>query len=167
VEPIRYTFEVVEPTAPAAQTLLHEYYGEVLARRYGRPVTDTEIATSFAGDSNDGMTPPEGIFVVAYRDDEACGCAGVRSIGAQTGEVKRVYVRPLARRTGLATLLMDRIEDQARVQGMTVLRLDTRRDLHEAREMYRRRGYEETRPYRGSPLAEVWFEKQLSPVAGI
>jgi len=55
------------------------------------------------------MTPPDGIFILASTAGVAHGCAGLRLVDNQTAEVKRVYVRPTARRNKLGTLLMAEI----------------------------------------------------------
>jgi len=109
------------------------------------------------------MTPPNGIFIVASEAGVAHGCAGLRLVDNQTGEVKRVYVRPTARRNKLGTLLMAEIETYAQTRGLSSLRLDSRHDLHEARAMYTQLGYRDTPRFNGSTLAEIWLEKKLEP----
>jgi GNAT superfamily N-acetyltransferase len=163
---IRYEFTPADPADPAeavAQELLREYFGEVLSRRFRRPATDDEITAALTDDPNHGMTPPDGIFIVASAAGVAHGCAGLRLVDNQTGEVKRVYVRPTARGNKLGTLLMAEIETYARTRGLSSLRLDSRRDLHEARAMYTQQGYRDTPRFDGSTLAELWLEKKLEP----
>jgi hypothetical protein len=41
------------------------------------------------------------------------------------------------------------------------MRLDTRRDLLEAQELYRRLGYAEVEPFNQEPYANHWFAKHL------
>ena len=158
---IEYEIVPVDPSAPVGQQLLNEYFGEVLTRQHNRPATVDEVTAAFLDDPNDGMTPPDGIFIVAFSEATAHGCAGLRLLDDQTGELKRVYVRPSARRNGVGTLLMARIEDYALTRGLRSLRLNTRLNLHEARAMYGRRGYHDTERFNQSALAEVWLEKIL------
>jgi GNAT superfamily N-acetyltransferase len=160
---VRYELTPVDPAEPVAQKLLSEYFGEVLTRRYGRRAIDDEITAALTDDPSYGMTPPDGIFVVASADGVAHGCAGLRLIDHRTGEVKRVYVRPAARRHKLGTLLMAEIETYALTRGLRTLRLDSRHDLHEARAMYAHQGYRDTPRFNHSTLAEIWLEKQLDP----
>jgi len=160
---IRYEFTLVDPAGLVAQQLLREYFGEVLNRLYRRPATDDEITAALTDDPNYGMTPPDGIFIVASAAGVAHGCAGLRLVDNQTGEVKRVYVRPTARRNKLGTLLMAEIETYAQTRGLSSLRLDSRHDLHEARAMYTQLGYRDTPRFNGSTLAEIWLEKKLEP----
>ena len=37
---------------------------------------------------------PEGCVLLAWKDGQPVGCAALRQVDAQTGEMKRVYVRP-------------------------------------------------------------------------
>jgi L-amino acid N-acyltransferase YncA len=68
---------------------------------------------------------------------------------------------PAARRRGLGSLPLSRLEDHARDHGVATLRLDTRRDLVEARRLYARHGYREVRPFSHGPYSDHWFEKTL------
>ena len=48
-----------------------------------------------------------------------------------------------------------------RRHGVTTLRLDTRRDLTEARRLYARHGYREVPPFSHGPYADHWVEKTV------
>ena len=76
------------------------------------------------------------------------GCAGLRLLPGRIGEVTRVFVVPAARRRGLGSPAAELAwKIHARRHGVTTLRLDTRRDLTEARRLYARHGYQEVRPF--------------------
>jgi ribosomal protein S18 acetylase RimI-like enzyme len=68
---------------------------------------------------------------------------------------------PAARRRGLGSRLLDHLEARARDHRVATLRLDTRRDLVEARRLYASHGYREVRPFGHGPYSDHWFEKQL------
>ncbi|GAA1221136.1 hypothetical protein GCM10009665_09110 [Kitasatospora nipponensis] len=69
---------------------------------------------------------------------------------------------------GGAAGLLAAVEAPAGGLGLTVLRLDTRGDLVEARALYARHGYREIPRYNDSRYADHWFEKSLpGPVAGV
>ena len=68
---------------------------------------------------------------------------------------------PAARRRGLGSRLLDELETHARDHQVTTLRLDTRRDLVEARQLYARHGYTEVRPFSHGPYSDHWFQKDL------
>jgi GNAT superfamily N-acetyltransferase len=109
-----------------------------LTRRYG------------AGDATwqldlDEFKPPLGIFLVARADSHPAGCVGVRSITSpalHVGEVKRLWVRPDLRRSGVAAALMERIEDRARFAGYVQLYLETGDAQPEAQALYAKLGWE-------------------------
>jgi ribosomal protein S18 acetylase RimI-like enzyme len=85
--------------------------------------------------------------------------AGLRLLPGGIGEVTRVYVMPAARRRGLGSRLLDELETHARDHQVTTLRLDTRRDLVEARRLYVSHGYTEVRPFSHGPYSDHWFVK--------
>jgi GNAT superfamily N-acetyltransferase len=72
-----------------------------------------------------------------------------------------MFVRPEARGTGVAALLLAAAEQRARADGAAVIRLSTRNDLVEACALYATHGYQEIPPYGDDPLAEHWLEKKL------
>src|SRR4051794_23439396 len=63
-------------------------------------------------------------FVIRYNDLPA-GCGGVKLVGSEYGEIKRMYVRPQFRGLGLAKLMLAHLQDYTRAQGIHVLRLET------------------------------------------
>jgi putative acetyltransferase len=63
-------------------------------------------------------------FFLARRNGAAIGCGGI-ALFDDFAEVKRMYVRETARGRGVAQALLTRIEIEARVAGLVVLRLET------------------------------------------
>lgn len=57
---------------------------------------------------------------------------------------------------------MAELEQHSRARGLTTLRLDTRSDLTEARNLYARIGFTEIDAFNSSPYAEHWFERSLN-----
>lgn len=125
-----------------------------LTERYGTP------------DSEPGPAPTADdvtYFVVAYRDGEPAGCGGLRTIDDSHGEIKRMFVTPTHRGTGVSTAVLSRLEDEARSLGWVRLVLETGDAQPEAIRFYEREGY--TRipnfgHYADSALS-VCFEKRL------
>jgi ribosomal protein S18 acetylase RimI-like enzyme len=111
---------------------------------------------------SDDLAPPRGLLLVAQEKGGVLGCAGLRLLPGHAAEVTRVFVVPAARRRGLGSRLLDCLEEHARRRGVSALRLDTRRDLIEARRLYTRHGYREVAPFSSGPYADHWFEKTLS-----
>nr|WP_232792560.1 GNAT family N-acetyltransferase [Actinacidiphila yeochonensis] len=149
--------------APESQALLRRYYTELVSRYHGRPTDDAEVSAVLAEEPSDDLTRPTGEFTVARLDGIPVGCAGVRAVSGATVELTRVYVAPEARRRGVASVLVAAAEELAREAfGASRMRLDTRRDLVEARALYARLGYQEVAAFNRSPYADHWFEKPLS-----
>jgi len=154
---------VTPPASPAARAVLHAYFADLAGRYYRRPATEEEITAAMRDEPSDDLTPPGGLLLVASEGNSVLGCAGLRLLRGQIGEVTRVFVMPAARRRGLGSRLLDHLEAHARHHDITILRLDTRRDLAEARRLYARHGYTEVCPFSQGPYSDHWFEKVLSP----
>lgn len=107
------------------------------------------------------LTPPHGMLFVAHVDGVARGIVGVRFLGTDSAEIKRMWVDPDARGLGLARRLLSAAEDSIAASGRTSVVLDTHASLVEAIALYRSTGYEETTPYNDNPYAELWFHKSL------
>lgn len=101
-------------------------------------------------------------FVVARLRGRAVGCGGLKPLDASTGEIKRMWVAPEARGLGIARRLLEALEEQARLGGMTRILLDTNRSLLEAQAMYRKAGYRDIPSYNDNSYADFWFEKDLA-----
>ena len=153
---------VTSPAAEEARRVLRAYFDDVASRYYGRPATADEIAAAMSEDPSDDLAPPRGLLLVAQEKGDVLGCAGLRLLPGPAAEVTRVFVVPAARRRGLASRLLDCLEEHARRHQASALRLDTRRDLVEARRLYARHGYREVAPFSSGPYADHWFEKALS-----
>jgi GNAT superfamily N-acetyltransferase len=107
--------------------------------------------------------PPEGLFLVAYLQDEPAGCGAIRRHGDDVAEIKRMYVRAVHRGRGLARLLLAELEAAALRAGRRRIVLETGARQPEAIGLYTSAGY---RPipsfgfYRHSPLNRC-FGKDL------
>ncbi|QNA76796.1 GNAT family N-acetyltransferase [Streptomyces sp. So13.3] len=150
------------PGHPEASALLRQYYVELVARYYDRPATDAEVDQVLLDELSDDLVVPTGHFLVVRRDGVPMGCLGVRVLDRDTGELTRMFVRSEARGQGVASRLIAAAELAARdILGVAVLRLDTRKDLVEARALYAKHGYREIPAYNDSQYADHWFEKTL------
>jgi GNAT superfamily N-acetyltransferase len=154
----RWTVSAAPRDDPEAVTLVRRYLAEIIGRYHDRPATDEEIDRELVDDPADDAE----VFLVARRGGVPAGCAAVRLLAPGTAELKRVYVAAEHRRTGGAALLLAEAERAASGLGATALRLDTRRDLVEARALYARHGYAEIEPYHDGPYADHFYEKALT-----
>src|SRR6478609_6493233 len=101
-----------------------------------------EGATHFRLDA-DEVAPGRGAFLVAYADGAPVGCGAVRRLDDAAAEVKRMYVVPTARGTGVARALLAALEAEARRLGARRLLLETGTRLDAAMALYRRAGFVE------------------------
>ena len=91
--------------------------------------------------------PPSGDLLVARVNGEAAGCVALRALDQSTLEMKRLYVRPSARGTGLGKLLVEAAISTARENGYVELRLDTLASMAAAQRLYLSLGFVEIPPY--------------------
>lgn len=144
--------------ADAARSPLNrEYNAEMISRYWGRPTNDAEI-DAYERDEQDHDVP---VFLVISRDGQEAGCLGMRFLGAGVGELTRMFVREPFRGRGAASVLLAAMEEEALRRGLTTLRLDTRKDLVEARSLYAKHGFAEIECYNDAQYADHWFEKRL------
>lgn len=104
-----------------------------LTIRYGTP--DSEPGPAPTADS---IT----VFFVAFGDDDTpLGCGGLRRLDDTEGEIKRMYVAPEARGTGVSTAILSTLERYARRLGWHRLVLETGDAQPDAIRFYEREGY--------------------------
>ncbi len=84
-------------------------------------------------------------------------CVALRPLAPEIGEMKRLYVRPSHRGTGLGRKLTEAIIDAARRKGYRMLRLDTLPQLTTAIAMYRTMGFRKIDKYNDNPIPGVHF----------
>ena len=85
------------------------------------------------------------------------GSVAVRPLPDGTGELRRFYVRPPARGTGLGRALAAAAVARARELGYALLRLDTLPRMKTARRIYASLGFVPCEPYSDNPIPGVLF----------
>lgn len=107
--------------------------------------------------------PPDGALVLAYIDNKPVGMVAMRPVGAGACEMKRLFVRPEGRGSGIGRRLVVEIMHRARAAGFSKMRLDTvAGKMDKAIGLYREFGFEEIAPYYVSPVEHtLFFEADL------
>jgi ribosomal protein S18 acetylase RimI-like enzyme len=149
---------VRDPRHPDARFCLRAYVSELSRRFDGGFDPDRSIPAS-----DDELTPPAGLLLVATLGAQPVGCGALKFHGDGPAELKRMWVAPAARGLGLGRRLLTGLEAQAAAHHVRTLRLETNHSLEEAIGLYRAAGYREVPAFNDEPYAHHWFEKTLGP----
>jgi len=112
--------------------------------------------------------PPEtlagskSVFLVVEQAGELVGCGAAKNCGGWA-ELKRMYLKPRVRGSGIALAMLVRLLDWARAEGLPLARLETGNVSVGALKLYRRAGFKEIGafpPYKPDPLS-IFMERPL------
>ena len=152
----RVVVDVVAHDDPRAEQLFGEYLEELSVRVPG----EVSYHPSTRPDTIE-FSAPHGRLFLALVEGEPVGATALKRLDDDTGELKRMFVRPAGRGLGVGRLLLDAAEAAAVEIGYTVIRLDTRSELTEAAGLYERSGYVPIERYNDNPTANSFWEKRL------
>jgi len=100
---------------------------------------------------------PTGVVLIARSGEDAAGAVAYRMVEPGVCEMKRLYVRPAFRGTGLGRELANELIEDARAQGYRTMLLDTLASMASARALYRDLGFVAVAPYYDNPLPGVMY----------
>jgi ribosomal protein S18 acetylase RimI-like enzyme len=96
-------------------------------------------------------------ILIANVDGHSVGCVAVRRLDDEVCEMKRLYVRPEGRESGLGRALAEAIVVEARRLGFRTMKLDSLPSMAAAQALYRSLGFVETGRYNDNPVEGVLF----------
>jgi putative acetyltransferase len=140
-----------------------------------RPAEDPELAALVVAQQRelrevdgglDGqvfMPHDDAHYLVVAVGGRVVACGAWQALGAGVAEIKRMYVRPAFRGSGIGRQLIVALEEEALAADRPVVRLETGTYLPAAIALYRSSGYEPIPTYGeyvGNPFSAC-FEKRL------
>lgn len=157
---MRITIRSAGPEDLATIATLFREYAASLSIDLGYQGFEAELA-GLPG----AYAPPDGAFLLAVLPDGVpAGCVALRRLGPDTCEIKRLYVRPVARGRGAGRALAEAVIAAGRAAGYAAICLDTLPDMLAAQALYRELGFEAIEPYYASPVAgTLFFRKRIIP----
>jgi len=129
---------------------------------------ESELAPLYPSESRHGYSVErllaEGVaFFLIRENGTPAGCGGVKLVGTEYAEVKRMYVRPQFRGLGLARLMLNHLADYSQHHGVRILRLETGIHQQAAIRLYESIGFQRIPPfgeYKEDPLSR-FYEKYI------
>ena len=101
---------------------------------------------------------PSGRLLLAYSNGELAGCIALRSLGDDTCEMKRLFVRENFRGLQIGRMLIERLIEDAKKIGYARMRLDTfPPKMGKAVQLYEAYGFHVIEPYYDNPNEGVLF----------
>jgi putative acetyltransferase len=135
----------------ACRVLLEEYQ-----RGLGVSLCFQGFDRELAALPGDYAAPRGGLWLATVANIPA-GCVALRPLAGDAAELKRLYVRPAHRGSGLGARLARHAVEAARSAGYGVLKLDTLPSMGDAQRLYGRMGFTDTPPYNDNPVDGVRF----------
>ena len=96
--------------------------------------------------------PPGGELLLAKRGDHVLGCIALKPLAPpRVAEIKRLFVRPQARKAGVGKALVEAAIAVAQQRGYGEIKLDTLPQMQDAIALYKSNGFVPILPYGSHP----------------
>ncbi len=139
--------------------------GEKLFQEYAKSLSIDLSFQDFASELKTiekQYNKPRGALMLAYNEELAVGCAGIRELDNEIAELKRMFVQQEYRGCQIGQTLLNMAIDTAIEIGYKKIRLDTLPDMTKAQNLYKEMGFYTIPAYRLNPIKEtVYMEKNL------
>jgi ribosomal protein S18 acetylase RimI-like enzyme len=139
------------PLLPAIRELLRDYQ-----RSLGIDLCFQDFENELL-DLPGAYGPPDGRLYAAFVGEQLAGSLALRRHDAQSGEMKRLYLRPEFLGQGFGKRMTERIIQDARQIGYQSILLDTLPSMQAAQSLYEKLGFRETEAYVFNPVAGVRY----------
>lgn len=113
-----------------------------------RAAQQAELDARFGHRGHEAGPPPSeadtAVFLLAYEkgSGQPVGCGGLRLLDERTAEIKRLYVLPYTRGSGVASSILAALEGHAHALGITTLTAEAGSVQTDGRQFYRSSGFE-------------------------
>jgi putative acetyltransferase len=147
--------EKIDPRVPEVTAMIGE-----LDRHMG----DLYPAESLYLMDPDALVQPDVRFFAAKVNGAFCGCGAINLHDRAYAEVKRVFVMPTTRGLGLGRRILATLEEAARYEGFSLLRLETGISQPEALALFEASGFHRCAAFGAYPADDpysVFMEKRL------
>ena len=107
------------------------------------------------------LKPPNGIIYLLKEDGEIIGMGGFRKLNEETGEIKRMYIRPAYRGRGYGKQLINKLLEVGREFGYSSFVLETSKFMTTAQHIYQSAGFFKRGEYPGTETPEIFRSYQI------
>ena len=153
-------FQYSESHLEGLRSILMEYM-TFLANQMNKPPwnynIEVENGVNFSMKNLDKFAVPDGRLLLVNVDDQIAGTISMRKIREDSGEIKRMFVRPNFRGKNLGNLMIEEVIEVAKKNDYSKLYLDTAQFMSSAVTLYKKYGFEKTESYPECIVAkELW-----------
>ena len=153
-------FQYKESQLEEIRIILNEFLS-FIANELNKPPWDfnlnVEHELDFTMNNLDKFAKPDGRLLLVEVDGQIAGTISLRKIREDSGEIKRMYVRPKFRGEKLGNLMIEEVIRVSKENGFSKLYLDTAHFMSSAISLYKKFEFKETSSYPESVIPrELW-----------